>query len=261
VHHWVGEELLFREARALGWHRSDPVVQMRLIRNLRFASMQGEDGAVPEDPEALLAQAYALGMDRGDLVVRRRLVQRMRLAITAAATRHEPGDGELQALRAREATRLRRPPVVQLTQVFLSRDRRGAGCEADARSLLAELVEAPVPPDEAIGRGDPGLLPARLPLSSERALAARLGPDFAREALRAEPGRWSGPVPSSYGLHLVWVSRRLPGRDPELAEVRRELTALWRAEREREALREAIAMLREGVEVRVAQPATLPEGG
>ncbi len=33
---WVDDELLLREARALGWDRSDPVVHMRLAQNLRF---------------------------------------------------------------------------------------------------------------------------------------------------------------------------------------------------------------------------------
>jgi hypothetical protein len=248
VRAWVDEELLFREAVALGWNRSDPVVQQRLIRNLRFLDADADD-----DPATLLAQAYALGMDRGDLVVRRRLVQRMKLAITAAARAAEPSDAELEALLQRDPARYRRPARARLTQVFVSRDRHGDGMEAAARALLAKLEAAGVAPQQAAGRGDPFLLPASLPLWSERRLAARLGPEFARRALQAKPGAWSGPIPSSYGLHLVWVHERAPDAMPPLAELRHELRAAWRAEREQRALRSALDALRRDVEVRIEQ--------
>ena len=105
-------------------------------------------------------------------------------------------------------------------------------------------------PEAAVGRGDPFLLPAELPLWSARALAARLGPDFARRVLELPAGRWAGPVPSSYGLHLVWVHEHVPGATPPLAELRRELRAAWRAEREQLALRRALDELRRDFEVR-----------
>jgi hypothetical protein len=58
-------------------------------------------------------------------------------------------------------------------------------------------------------------------------------------------------VPSSYGLHLVWVHERAPGATPPLAELRRELRAAWLAEHERRALRRALDELRRDLEVRI----------
>ena len=84
---------LVDKAHALGWQRTDPVVQMRLVRNVRFVSGDGD-----ADAETLLEQAYALGMDQGDLVVRRRLAERMRLVITAPLLGAKPPDDELRAL-------------------------------------------------------------------------------------------------------------------------------------------------------------------
>lgn len=247
---WVDDELLLREARALGWDKTDPVVHMRLAQNMRFLGADEET-----DDATLVERAYQLGMDRSDVVVRRRLLERMRLAITSAAVATEPPDAELQELLLTEPERYRRPPLVKLGHVFLSRDRRGAALEADARALLLELRSGEVGAGAAAGRGDPSLIPADLPLSSERALAARLGPEFAARAIALEPGGWRGPVPSSYGLHLVWVERRVEARDPDVAEARRELLASWRAERERQALRTATATLREGVEIQIAADA------
>lgn len=244
---WVDDELLVREARALGWHRTDPVVHMRLAQNLRFL---GDDPDA--DDATLVSRAYALGMDRSDIVVRRRLIERMRLAITSAASAQEPDDARLAELLAREPERYRQPALVELFHVFLSRDRRGAQLEADAQRVLAQLRAQQVSPEAAAAHGDPSLLPAHLPLSSERTLAGRLGPDFAAAALELEPGGWRGPIASSYGLHLVWATRRVEARDPSVDEARRALLATWRAEREREALRRALDTLRGGVEVRVA---------
>lgn len=236
---WVDDELLVRHARTLGWHRTDPVVQMRLVRNLRFVSDDPE-----AEPDNLLEQAYALEMDRTDLVVRRRLAERMRLAIMAPVRESEPSDAELQELLERDAHELRRPALVQVTQLFLSRDRRGDRLRTDADALLETLIREGVSPAAGTERGDPFLVPARLPLSTERGLAARFGPEFARETIRASNGRWSGPIASAYGMHLVWVHRRVGARDPGLEEVRPELLARWRSEREREVLRLALGRLR-----------------
>jgi hypothetical protein len=238
---WIDEELLVREARALGWHRSDPVVQMRLVQNLRFVSEAAEAEA---EPAALLDQAYALEMDRNDLVVRRRLAERMRLAITASIATMTPPEDALRALLVRDAERLRRPALVQLSHVYLSRDRRGENLAADAAATLERLQRELVPPAAAANHGDPFLVPAKLPLSSERALAARLGPEFGRSVIGASEGVWSGPVVSAYGLHLVWVHRCVEARDPGLEEVRSELVATWRSEQEEAQLRQTLDRLR-----------------
>jgi parvulin-like peptidyl-prolyl isomerase len=51
-------------------------------------------------------------------------------------------------------------------------------------------------------------------------LEKQFGTDFTAEVLSLPDSKWSGPVRSVYGLHLVKVFDRIPGRMPELAEVR-----------------------------------------
>ncbi len=249
---WVDEELLVLEARALGWHRTDPVVLRRLIQNARFLA-----GDAEADEGALLERAFELGLDRSDLVVRRRLAARMRLAIAGIARAAEPSDAELEALLRREAERFREPARVRLSQVFLSRDRRGEALERDAAATLARLQREATSPGASAELGDPSLLPAHLPSSSRRELSARFGPAFGDAVLPLQPGRWQGPVASSYGLHLVWVHERREARMPSLEEVRGPLRAAWLAEREKEALGEALATLRRDAEIRIeGRPAT-----
>src|SRR2546425_706523 len=74
-------------------------------------------------------------------------------------------------------------------------------------------------------------------------------------AVRARPARsrgprdpplrtWVGPVRSSYGLHLVWVHAREPGRTPALAEVRGRVVQRWLRERSAQREREAMEEMR-----------------
>src|SRR5437773_8464741 len=55
---------------------------------------------------------------------------------------------------------------------------------------------------------------------------------------------WVGPVRSSYGLHLVWVHAREPGRTPALAEVRGRVVRRWLRERSEQREREAMEEMR-----------------
>ena len=253
----VDDELLWREAVALRLDRDDPVVRRRLVRNLRFlrgidaAGVRGVSGAAGGDDKALYTEALALGLDRSDEVVRRRLAERMQLRIQEQARAVEPADAEIDAYVARHRTRFAEPERIGLTQIFLSRERRGPRLAADARDLLARLMAANVAPADAVRFGDPGLTPARLAPQSRRSLARRFGAAFAEDVLRQGPGGWGGPVASAYGLHLVWVHEVVPPRSPSPASVRGAARELLLAERADAALGDALRALRARYEIRM----------
>jgi hypothetical protein len=233
------EELLEREARRLGLDRDDAGIRRRLVRNLRFL-----DEEMGGNEQADYEEALALGLDGSDLVVRRRLVQRLELQALAWARASEPSDAELAALLAREPERFALPARVRLAQVFSSRDRHGAGLDAADRALGRRL--AGLPPERAAGLGDPFLLGAQLPPRTHDELAAGFGEDFARAVAGLEPGRWSGPIASSYGLHRVFVQEQMAGRPARLDEVRSALREAVFAERARAVLSEWLRELRAG---------------
>ena len=253
---WIDDELLVRAARARNWHRSDPVVQRRLIKNMRFL----EDAGDAVSDASLLARAHALEMDQTDEVVRRRLVQRMRLSLAATASRDGPTNVELAGRFDADPEKFRRPDRVRLTQIYLSRDRHGNALEDRARALLEELIRESIPVGAAAGeRGDPFLLPAELPAASPRSLEARFGPEFATGVMTLPLQRWSGPVRSAYGLHLLWIHERERGAVPRWREVERELRSGWRAASEARALRRALGILREATEIRIEAGASAPD--
>jgi PPIC-type PPIASE domain len=216
------DALLVHEALARGFHTSDDVVRRRLAQNLRFAR-PGDDRSDGE----LVHEAIALGMHESDVVVRRRLAQKMRLLLAEPARAPEPSEAELAAYLAAHPERFTEPARVTLSQRYFRDRARAEAALGTPRDL-----------------GDALPLPRELPSHSEAELAARLGPAFAAQALRGPDGRWFGPVPSSYGHHLVRIVARAPARVSPLASVRAELREALLTERAEAAIRDGIAALR-----------------
>ena len=72
---------------------------------------------------------------------------------------------------------------------------------------------------------------------------------------RAEIGRWTGPITSTFGQHLVFVDERTDGRDPELDEVRDLVLREWQSAKRRAIAEERYQALRSQYEVKVIPPA------
>jgi parvulin-like peptidyl-prolyl isomerase len=239
VQNEVDDELLYRRALELGLDRDDPVVQRRLVQNLRFA------GAGPErDDASLYAEALALGLDRSDPVVRRRLIQRMRLVLEAEALATEPSEAELRARYEADALRYAEPARTRFVQLYFAREHADA-----ARVARVRLQAQPSAPEAAAELGEPFLHPALQPPQSEAELAARFGVEFARALSGLATGVWEGPIESAYGQHLVYVQERTPAGRAPFESVRSQVRLGVQAERRARILEAELARLRDGVEV------------
>ena len=232
------DELLYREALALGVDRRDPAVRERLVR---LGGFVGEDRG---ERDVLEGEARRLGLERSDVVIRRHLAEAMRLAAGRLDAADMPTDEDLQAYLAAHGDAFGAPSLIRLTQVYVARDRHGAALEADAERLLAELRRDRVPPADAPARGDASLVGAEVGPIAAAELDRRFGPGFAASLDGAAAGTWIGPVRSSYGLHLVWVHERIAARTPPLDSVRAQVLHHVLRERSTARARERIAALR-----------------
>lgn len=223
----VDEERLLRAALAAGLDRGDPVVRQHLIRNMRFAFPDSR-----RSDDDLLREARALGMSQHDPVVRRRLVQRMadRLVETPVVP-HAALETYVEA----HADRYARSARYDIEQHYFET------VEAAAQARRRVLDDQPAP----AGLGQPFLLGTQLTAVSPAQLRQRFGEAFAERVLGAAPGRWQGPVASAYGWHLLRVIDHRPPQPPALAPVRRQAAYAWLAARQPEALRAAMAPLRQ----------------
>jgi hypothetical protein len=190
--------------------------------------------------EVLYREAMAMGLDRDDTIVRRRLRQKLEFLIPDLASQMAPPtEHELEAYLDRHADRYRAEPTVSFEQVFFDRERRGRSAWADAESALTRLNGQHGFVVNVDTVGDASLLPIELTRSSESEVARLFGGTFGQRLVDVPLGRWAGPLESSYGLHVVLVRERVPGRTPELAKVREGVLRDLLSERRQQVLDEA----------------------
>jgi PPIC-type PPIASE domain len=207
--------------------------------------------------EMATREAMATGLDRDDTVIRRRLRQKLEFMAEDTIDAAPVTDAELQAWIDAHPETFRIEPQISFRQVYLSPDRRGAAVDADARVLLAQLSAAG-PSAKIDHAGDALMLPGEVGSSARTDVARQFGEEFADAVLTLEPGRWTGPLRSGYGLHLVFVRERKDGRSPGLAEVRpiveREFLSDRRKRRLNAMYEQMLARYRVTVEPRAAAP-------
>ena len=176
--------------------------------------------------EVLYQEAMALGLDRDDTIIRRRLRQKMEFISEDFAAQAEPSDEELRAYLNSHAAVFAGEPRFTFRQIYLDPQRRGGNLARDVSRLLAELQLARDRTDPA-EIGDGFLLAHEFENVSAAEVAQTFGDTFAKSLSTLTPGQWQGPVPSGYGVHLVYVSQRIEGRTPQLADVRDAVRREW----------------------------------
>jgi hypothetical protein len=204
--------------------------------------------------EILYREGRAAGLDRDDFVIRRRVRQKMEfLAEDMAAV--EPSDEELAAYLWSDPERFRTEDRLTFHQVFLSATRRGAALDGDAKRIAETLVRTSAPVDTA-AIGDPFLLGESFREISRSEVARTFGEGFARQLSGVEPGRWQGPIMSTFGAHFVFVDEHVKGGLPPLDFVRNAVRREWQNARQLEAEQRLYRSLRDRYQIVVE---TLPK--
>lgn len=196
--------------------------------------------------EILVRQALALGLDKDDTVVRRRLRQKMEF-LTEAET-PAPTEAELDAYLKANPAAFEIDAMLAFEQVFLNPERHSDRIGEDAAAVLDALRKPGADPGLM---GDATLLPAELPLSGKAVIGQSFGGGFAEALDKAPVGQWTGPLASGFGVHLVRVTERVPGRTPALDEVRDDVLREWTNARRVELEDQRLAELLKGYTVTV----------
>jgi hypothetical protein len=184
------------------------------------------------DEEVLYREAVAMGLDRDDLVIRRRLAVKMEFLTEDVAAVATPTDEQLRALLRQHPDKFQVESLTSFAQVYINRSQRGEGASAEAERLLALLRDQTAADWQSLGDSLP--LPPEYQGATEADVARTFGKEFPKKLAGLPVGRWSGPVESGYGLHLVLVRKRTAGRAPPLDEVRDAVLTEWRSAQRQE---------------------------
>jgi peptidyl-prolyl cis-trans isomerase C len=196
------------------------------------------------DDEVMYREAMRMGLDREDEIVRRRLIQKVQFLQRDLAAAPKPGESELRAYYAAHPQLFTSPADVTFEQLYFSAD-QGGWAEAEARAGHAyEQVERVTttsikPSDDAF--------PFQIPSGDlTRVDAGRLFGDtpIVDALFSTAEGRWSAPVRSAYGWHLIKIVHRRVSSTTPFDEMRGQAEAAFLQEQATAAERHELEALR-----------------
>ncbi len=197
--------------------------------------------------EVYVREAKALGLDQGDTIIRRRLQLKMEFLTETGAQSADPDDATLSEHLASNAERFSRAPVLAVEQVFLGQS------TARAAEIAAKLNSGSDP----IDFGERTLLPRAVPASPPRVIDSSFGTGFFERVSELPQNQWVGPIPSTFGQHLVRVTDRRESGVPPLEEIREEVLQDWRANLITQLREERLKAMRARYEVTRPDAATV----
>nr|WP_231734560.1 peptidylprolyl isomerase [Lysobacter gilvus] len=179
--------------------------------------------------EILYREGVAVGMERDDDVVRRRVVQKLTYLNEGMAV-EVPTQAELQAWLHAHPDDYRLAPRYAFRQVYFDPTQHGDALARDIAQAQASLQR-----DANANVGDVAMLPQTMRDAAADEVSRTFGAQFAQSLPAIPDGRWSDPIASDYGVHLVWIDARTPARMPALAQVRRDVERDLLADRTKKA--------------------------
>lgn len=173
-----------------------------LTRN-RPPSLQELKGLFDQyiEQEILYREALAMNLDHNDEIVKRRLAQKMEFLSDGLIEAFQPTDEMLAVYYEENKEDYTKPSIYTLQQVYFSLDKRQLAFE-DAKSALTSQH-----PEEL---GDNISLSAQYANADALRIARDFGSAFAATLDTLPIGKWTGPIYSGLGVHLVYISNREP---------------------------------------------------
>jgi hypothetical protein len=241
----VSRETLARFAAAVARERGvlefDPATQRQLLERLI-------------DEELLLQRGLALDLARREPAARRAIVSAVIDGLTAEDD-DRPERAALEAFYRENRREWTRSGPMRVEAVLVPIAETG-GSEAEARERALEAARRARAGESmaalALAHGNRPSLPPG-PLEVE-ALRERLGGAAVEALLGLEPGQTSEPVRGADGWWVLRLVAREPGAALPLEQVLEPVRARYQQRRHDERLREALAAMRAGADVRIADP-------
>jgi hypothetical protein len=176
--------------------------------------------------EIAYREGLEMGLDGNDTIIRRRLRQKLELLAEDIVSFAPPTSKDLEDYRAANESDYTLEPTYTLRQVYFSSDLRGEEARRDAEQALV-LLDTDAGMVDFSQLGDPISLPGRVVSERASAIDGLFGQSFTAALSDIAPGKWSGPVPSGFGIHLVFIEDFQPGRILTLEEAEQEIRRDW----------------------------------
>jgi len=208
------------------------------------------------DEELLVQKGLDLGLPRRDRRVRADIVASVVESVVAEAATSEPSDADVEAFFATHGDLFQRSGRVRVRQILV-RVSSGVDDDAARARATAAVTRLRAGDDFDTVARELGDVPiAALPAGKidPATLREYLGPTVATSVLELPVATPSDPIRSAAGYHVVEVLEREPATTPALAEIVDPVRAELRRQKQDEALRDYVEVLRKEHDVRVREP-------
>jgi peptidyl-prolyl cis-trans isomerase C len=179
-------------------------------------------------------QALAMGLDTGDTIIRRRLAQKLEFLTRDLTEIQSPSKEELRVYFDMNKDKYRSPVILSFTHIYFSPDKRGKQTVADAADALAKLQSEGEFTQSFKEMGDAFMLQQYYPEKTEQEILRLFGTEFSNDTFQLPAGKWTGPVESGYGLHLVYVHDRVESTMPNLDDIQDRVLEDWVSDKRRD---------------------------
>ena len=215
------------------------------IQNFRRAPTQQElDGLIDQEiaEEIYYREALRLVLDKNDPVIRRRLFTKMRFVDGESSEDAAPTDAMLQQWMDQHPGKYALSPLYDFEQIYF-----GQISAAEAADRINQLNDGARPAAFAQSLS----LPAAVERADIAEISRQFGDRFAGQMEKLQPGIWSGPVASGFGVHAVKITTETPGKKAALDDVRQRVVNDWRAARPAKQKENALSRYRAQYEITV----------
>ncbi|MDX2441660.1 MAG: peptidylprolyl isomerase [Desulfobacterales bacterium] len=185
--------------------------------------------------EIFQREALTMDLDNRDLVIQRRLVQKLTFVLEDINESIEPTDDELIKYMQKNQEKYRIPEMISFSQVYFNPEKRKDSFD-DAKKVLDRLKSSKSPPEKASSLGDTIMVDYSYKERSPAEVVRVLGKKFADELFSASEMGWQGPITSTFGVHLIYIEKRIASKMSEFASLREGVKNDFMYERKKQVI-------------------------
>jgi len=213
------------------------------MKRTREPSLQEIKGLVQLyiEQEVLYREALAMNLDHNDEIIKRRLAQKMEFISDEFASSLQPTEDMLREYFEKQKENYQKPSVFSLKQIYFSEDKRATAIEDAQRAVEDEYPE---------NFGDQISLPSNYINTASNKIAIDFGFAFAGALDTLPLGKWTGPVRSGFGVHLVFIENKKPAGFYTFEEVANKVNLDYNFEASNDFKKQLINSLLENYNIR-----------
>ena len=206
--------------------------------------------------EVYYREALRLGLDTDDVIIRRRLRSKMEFLAVSEVENVRPSDAVLQGMLNRNPAKYASDANYSFDQIYLGTAAADI-IVAKGKRLSASLDQLSADDGAWQQYGEPLSVPHSMENAGKTEVARQFGDEFAGALATLGTTRgdkWTGPVLSGFGTHLVRVRQLHSSKVPVLADVRQAVENDWRAATIAGREAKAYQSLLDGYTIKIAKP-------